>query len=111
MQEITSINRVNIQKGQDEEGKTFSLTPQAFANAYLTRSCPEFYYDSIKLYKDHPEAFPSPMEACIIKDKKLLAALKEVEIQRESELLKRGRGLYLDPDTGETLSAQDEHRA
>lgn len=110
MQEITSINRVNIQKGQDSEGRTFSLTPQAFANAYLSRPCPEFFYDKIKLYKDQPEAFPSQMEACIIKDKKLLAALKEVEIQRESELLKRGRGIYLDPETGEPLSEQDECR-
>lgn len=105
MQEITSINRVNIQQSKEDGSEaTFSLTPQNFANAYIQRPILDFFHDRVRHFKDSPSDFKQPMEACVIKNTKLLAALKEAEMLRERELLKRGRGVYLDPETGENLT-------
>lgn len=108
LQEITSINKINLQQ-LDSKGheKQFSLTPQSFANNYIKKvPQKDFFHDKVCLYKDEPEQFTEPMEACVIKSAKLLALFKESEIRREQELLKRGRGVYLDPQTGEELNAK-----
>lgn len=106
LQEITSIGKINIQQASQEgAGRQFSLTPQTFANKYLKKSPKEdFFHDRVCLYKDEPERFTEPMEACVIKSAKLLALFKEAEVRRDHELLKRGRGVYLDPQTGEELN-------
>lgn len=106
LQEITSINKVNIQQlDKDGNERQFSLSPQTFANNYI-KKVPEkdFFHDKVCLYKDEPERFSEPLEACVIKSAKLLALFKETEIRRDQELLKRGRGVYLDPQTGEELN-------
>lgn len=108
LQEISSINKIHIQQqNEDSSASKFALTPQAFANAYLKKApSDDFFHDRICLYRDTPEAFREPLEACVIKNPKLLAVFKEAEVQRERELLKRGRGVYLDPQTGEQLNEQ-----
>lgn len=107
MQEIQTIGKFNFQGPPDENGetKTLQLSPQTFANAYLKHFVPtDFHYSTVIHYKKHRDAFNGPMSACVLKDSKLLAMLRETQIRREKELLKRGGGLYLDPETGEPLS-------
>nr|WMQ77654.1 100 kDa protein [Zoothera dauma adenovirus] len=98
LNEILTINKFEF-NGPD--GKSIKLTPQIFANAYLEFfKKDDFYPHEVKLYKDNRDSF-SETGACVIKNSKLLATLREAQIRREKELLKRGSGLYLNPETGE----------
>ncbi|AGS11277.1 100K protein [Duck adenovirus 1] len=108
MQEILTIGKFEFQEPPDESGKvtkSLKLTPQTFANAYLRFfSERDFFFDTVQHYKTDPSEFKDPLQACVIKNTKLLATLRETQIRREKELLKRGSGVYLDPDTGEPLA-------
>lgn len=102
LNEILSIGKFTV---QGEGDKTFSISPQGFANSYLKVFHPEDYFPTeVKLYCDAPEAFTIPLKACIIGNKKLLALLSETRERREESLLKRGSGVYKDPQTGEILA-------
>lgn len=104
--EIMTIGNVQVQGPESE--KTFSVTPQVFANAYLKVFHPsDFFAHEVKYYRNTPHAFKVPMSPCVIRDQKLLALLRETIVKRESELLKRGTGVYLDPQSGELLSRND----
>lgn len=104
MNEVLSINNFELQKGNENETTT-RFTPQIFANAYLKHFIKEdFFHDKIIHYCDEPIKF-SQVKSCVIKDEKLLAKLREIQIRRELEILKRGSGLYIDPETGEPLQA------
>ncbi|ASU50480.1 late 100Kd hexon transport protein [Odocoileus adenovirus 1] len=106
LNEILSIGKFEFQsESNDKDKKSFKLTPQAFANAYLSKiPLKDFFYDKTIFYKDNKEEFSHQLTACIIKDEKLLATITEMQVRREKELLKRGAGVYLDPETGEQLN-------
>lgn len=108
MQEILTVGKFEFQGPPDtnnQPSKSIKLTPQIFANAYLQHFKKEdFYYNKVLLYTSDQDKFTSNLEACVIKNFKLLATLRETQIRREKELLKRGSGIYLDPQTGEPLA-------
>nr|QTH80076.1 100K [Tern adenovirus] len=107
LNEIMTINKFEF-NGKNDDGteRVIKLTPQTFANSYLTVFVSDdFHYDDVIHFKDNNDSFSRP-QACVIKNPKLLALLRETQLRREMELLKRGSGVYLDPDTGEELLAQ-----
>lgn len=108
LNEILTIDNFEIQGPPDDKGnpsKRIALTANKFANAYLSSfKEKDYFYDRVQHYKDNKHAFQEKVEACLIKDEKLLALLRETQLRREKELLKRGTGIYLDPVTGEPLT-------
>ncbi|QSV39485.1 100K [Bovine adenovirus 7] len=107
LQEILTIDKFEFVNA--DQSKSLKLNLQTFANAYLTKfNKDDFFFNKIKFYKDNKTHFSHQLTACVLKDEKLLAKLSEIQNRREKELLKRGKGIYLDPDTGETLSHNGE---
>ncbi|AFV70645.1 100K [Bovine adenovirus 6] len=105
LNEILTIGKFEFQKA--DESQSLKLTPQTFANAYLAKTAADdFFYDKIIHYNSNKEKFNHQLTACVLKDEKLLAALTEMQVRREKELLKRGSGVYLDPESGEQLNGQ-----
>ncbi|AAA73916.1 100K [Ovine adenovirus 7] len=103
MQEILTIDKFEFTNS--DKTKQLKLTLQTFANAYLNKfNSAEFYHDQVLFYKNCKSKFSNQLTACVIKDEKLLAKIAEIQITREKELLKRGKGIYLDPETGEILN-------
>lgn len=116
LNEIMSIGKFGVQ-GPEDRGQ-FSLTPQVFANAYMKKFYPEDYHPhAVVLYKDDRSEFKTDLTAAVVRDEKLLALMRESQMRREKNILKRGGGLYLDPQTGEVLgrsghgSAEEELQA
>lgn len=108
LQEMLTINKFEFQTPPDSAGncRTIKLSPQVFANAYLQKFCErDYFFDSVTLYSTDRAKFKGELTAAVVKNEKLLALLRETQVRREMELLKRGGGVYLDPDTGEPLTA------
>ncbi|AIZ35776.1 100K [Psittacine adenovirus 3] len=109
LEEILTINKFEFQSPPDDQGKTkvIKLSPQTFANAYLQKfNSADYFFDRVTLYINEKARFRGELTAAVIKNEKLLALLRETQVRREIELVKRGGGVYLDPDTGEPLSVQ-----
>ncbi|QOJ53952.1 100K protein [Barthadenovirus mellis] len=111
-QEIALVGSFQLVRPDAETGegtKGAKLTPETFANAYLRLVVAEdFAVDRVRHYVSEPEAFARPLEAAVIKDAKLLATLTEIHTRRDAEMLKRGAGIYLDPESGKVLGRQQE---
>lgn len=110
LNEVLSIDNFEFQGPPDENGKptkSLKLTPQKFANAFLAEfNLTDFFHNKVCHYNSNKTQFSSSLEACLIKDPSLLAKLREIQTRREKELLKRGSGIYLDPETGEPITNQ-----
>ncbi|AAK13166.1 100K protein [Bovine atadenovirus D] len=106
LNEILTIGKFEFQKPVEGQ-PTLKLTPQCFANAYLSKvNAEDFFHDKIVHYNNNKDKFNHQLTACVLKDEKLLATLTEMQVRREKELLKRGSGVYLDPESGEQLNGK-----
>ncbi|AEK98458.1 100K [Titi monkey adenovirus ECC-2011] len=84
----------------------FKLTAGLWTSAYLRKFVPEDYHaHTIKFY-EHQSPVKSRVEpsACVITQSSIVAQLQAIQKARESFLLKKGKGVYLDPQTGEELN-------
>ncbi|AII22574.1 100K [Lizard adenovirus 2] len=110
LNEILSIGKFELQ-GPEGEGKSFSLTPQVFSNAYMQKFYPEdFHPHEVVLYSADKSKFKIEPSPAVIRDPKLLALIRESQARREKNILKRGGGLYIDPQTGEVLGQNNHDR-
>lgn len=91
-----------------DSGKSKSalkLTAGAWCSALLRKfHAEDFYPHKIHFYEDHPRANRTDLSACVITDAAILYELQAIKKAREEFLLKKGHGVYLDPDTGEELN-------
>lgn len=84
---------------------SFRLTPGLWTSAYLRKFEPEDYHaHTIHFYEDQSRPPKAPLTACVITQGKILAQLQAIKQAREEFLLKKGHGVYLDPQTGEELN-------
>lgn len=89
----------------NSEGKVFKLTPELWANAYLDRFVPEDYHPfKVIHYCDNEDRFTKDRVACVAQSPEVLSLIRQIEQNREEFLLKKGKGVYKDPNTGETIS-------
>lgn len=97
--EILTLDKLSLSDGS----KTATIGVQEFCNGLIRLSAEtDFYHDSVKFFKDHPDDF-SNTRPSFFKSTKLLSILKELKAKKEAELLKRGQGVYLNPVTGERM--------
>ncbi|ART33375.1 100k [Deer mastadenovirus B] len=109
LSETQVIGTFEIQGPPPENGQPtkapLRLTAGLWTSAYLRKFVPEDYNaHKIAFYEDQskkPRVTPS---ACVITEEKVLAQLHEIKKAREDFLLKKGHGVYLDPQTGEELN-------
>ncbi|UDF05970.1 100K protein [reindeer adenovirus 1] len=81
------------------------LTAGLWTSAYLRKFVPEDYNaHKIAFYEDQSKKPKATPTACVITQEKVLAQLHEIKKAREDFLLKKGHGVYLDPQTGEELN-------
>lgn len=95
-------------EGGTENPKGLKLTAGMWTSAFLRKFEPEDYYaHQIRFYENQsrpPKVEPS---ACVITQASILAQLQNIKKAREEFLLKKGQGVYLDPQTGEPLNAPE----
>lgn len=81
------------------------LTPGMWTSAFLRKfEEADYHAHRIKFYENQsrpPKVEPS---ACVITQGSILAQLQNIKKAREEFLLKKGQGVYLDPQTGEPLT-------
>lgn len=110
LNEVQSIGTFEIQGPPDSEGKTpapLKLTAGVWTSAFLRKFEPADYHShSIKFYEDQSKAPKSEPSACVITHSAILAQLQDIKKAREEFLLKKGHGVYLDPQTGEELNTE-----
>ncbi|AGK27107.1 100K [baboon adenovirus 1] len=88
------------------QGTPLKLTPAAWTSAYLRKFHPEDYHPhEIRFYEEQAQPPRAPLSACVITQSTILAQLQAINQARREFLLKKGRGVYLDPQTGEELNA------
>lgn len=117
LNEVQAIGSFELQPPPKADGSMpppLRLTPGAWTSAYLRKFCPEDYYgSSITFYEDQSKPPKSELSACVITSAAILAQLHEIKKEREKFLLKKGHGVYIDPQTGEelnsTTSVADHH--
>lgn len=111
LNEVQAINTFELARPPKEDGTEqppLKLTPGMWTNAYLRKFEEKDYYPfQVRYYEDqkHPSS-KAELKACVITQAGILAQLKEIKKAREEFLLKKGRGVYLDPQTGEELSGE-----
>ena len=118
LNEVQAINSFEMQGPPKPDGTlppSFKLTAGLWTSAFLRKfENEDFHAKKISFYEDQsrpPKVEPS---ACVIKQAEILAQLHEIKKSREEFLLKKGHGVYLDPQTGEelnTTSASTAHNA
>lgn len=95
-------------------GKSLKLTAGLWTSAFLRKFEPSDYHAySIQYYENQSRAPNATPSACVITNANILAQLQEIKRAREEFLLKKGHGVYLDPQTGEELNTAEpsvEHR-
>nr|WGN96502.1 100K protein [Lemur mastadenovirus]WGN96536.1 100K protein [Lemur mastadenovirus] len=108
LNEIQSIGTFEIQGPPGADGapaRSLKLTPGMWASAYLRKFVPEdFHAHKIAFYENQSKPSKSELTACVITQASILAQLQEIKKAREEFLLKKGHGVYLDPQTGEELN-------
>ncbi|QHR77503.1 100K [Squirrel monkey adenovirus] len=82
------------------------LTAGLWTSAYLRKFVPEDYHAHEIRFYEHQSPVKSRVEptACVITQGNIVAQLQAIQKARESFLLKKGKGVYLDPQTGEELN-------
>lgn len=110
LNEIQAIGTFELQRPPTEDGHTppsLKLTPALWTNAYLRKfERADFYPFTIQFYEDSKSAPKAELSACVITQAHILAQLQNIKKAREEFLLKKGRGVYLDPQTGEELNCE-----
>uniref|UniRef100_A0AAU6S541 Shutoff protein n=1 Tax=Pipistrellus pipistrellus adenovirus TaxID=3140007 RepID=A0AAU6S541_9ADEN len=98
--------------GEGEEqskARGLKLTAGLWASAFLRKFIPEDYHaHKIAFYEDQSKPPAKVPTACVITQDSILGQLHEIKKAREEFLLKKGKGAYFDPQTGEELSAAPE---
>lgn len=95
--------------GEQQVGQTLKLTAGMWASAFLKKFVPADYNaHKIAFYEDQSKPPSEVPTACVITQDSILAQLHDIKKSREEFLLKKGRGVYLDPHTGEQLNAEPE---
>lgn len=91
-----------------ESSTGLKLTPGMWASAFLRKFEEKDYYPhKIAFYENQTGAPKVEPSACVITQSAILAQLQDIKKAREEFLLKKGHGVYLDPQTGEPLNAPD----
>nr|WRQ19856.1 MAG: 100 kDa protein [unidentified adenovirus] len=109
LNEVQSIGTFELQGPPNEDGSLpapLKLTAGAWASAYLRKfEHVDYYPFKILYYEDQkkPQA-KAELTACVITQSQILAQLQNIRKAREEFLLKKGHGVYLDPQTGEELN-------
>ncbi|AIT55842.1 100 kDa protein [Human mastadenovirus D] len=92
-------------QGPQESTAPLKLTPGLWTSAYLRKFVPEDYHaHEIKFFEDQSHPKHADLTACVITQGAILAQLHAIQKSRQEFLLKKGRGVYLDPQTGEVLN-------
>ncbi|BBE52646.1 100kDa protein [Human mastadenovirus D] len=92
-------------QGPQESTAPLKLTPGLWTSAYLRKFVPEDYHaHEIKFFEDQSRPQHADLTACVITQGTILAQLHAIQKSRQEFLLKKGRGVYLDPQTGEVLN-------
>lgn len=108
LNEMQSIGTFELQRPPSEAGGTqapLKLTAALWTNAYLKKfERADFYPYMISYYEDRKSQPKADLTACVITQPTILAQLQSIKKAREEFLLKKGHGVYLDPQTGEELS-------
>ena len=106
LSETQVIGTFEIQGPEQQEGaSSLKLTPALWTSAYLRKFIPEDYHaHQIKFYEDQSRPPKVPLTACVITQSQILAQLQAIQQARQEFLLKKGHGVYLDPQTGEELN-------
>ncbi|BBE29316.1 hexon assembly protein 100K [Bat mastadenovirus] len=91
-----------------EAATGLKLTAGVWTSAFLRKfERADYHAHKIHFYENQskpPAVEPSP---CVITQTSILAQLHDIKKAREEFLLKKGQGVYLDPQTGEPLNAAD----
>lgn len=106
--ETQLINTFDI-RGPEDGGKESSsglkLTPGLWTSAFLRKFEEKDYHPyQIKFYENQSKTSNIKPTACVITQNLILAQLQDIKKSREKFLLKKGQGIYLDPQTGEPLN-------
>ncbi|AGK27177.1 100K [Simian mastadenovirus C] len=106
LSETQVIGTFEIQGPEQHEGASgLKLTPALWTSAYLRKFVAEDYHASkIQFYEDQSQPPKAPLTACVITQSNILAQLQTINQARREFLLKKGHGVYLDPQTGEELN-------
>ncbi|AHV83673.1 100K protein [Human mastadenovirus D] len=92
-------------QGPQESTAPLKLTPGLWTSAYLRKFVPADYHaHEIKFFEDQSWPQHADLTACVITQGAILAQLHAIQKSRQEFLLKKGRGVYLDPQTGEVLN-------
>lgn len=109
LNETQLIDTFEIQGPPGDAGEptkpSLKLTAGLWTSAYLRKFVPEDYEaHKIAFYEDQSQRPRVAPAACVITEDRVLAQLQEIKKARQEFLLKRGHGVYLDPQTGEELN-------
>ncbi|QJB76065.1 100k protein [Fowl aviadenovirus D] len=100
--EVLAIGTFEIRSA---DGKTFKLTPELWANAYLDKFvADDFHPFTVFHYSENRSSFGKNYTACVTESPEILSLIRQIQASREEFLLTRGKGVYKDPQTGETLA-------
>ena len=108
LNEVQAIGTFELQGPPNEDGSMphpLKLTAGAWTSAYLKKFEEKDYcHHTIQFYEDQSKAPKAELTACVITQAAILAQLHDIKKARENFLLKKGHGVYLDPQTGEELN-------
>lgn len=107
LNETQVIGTFEIQ-GPSESNKGaagLKLTPGLWTSAYLRKFVPvDYHAHEIRFYEDQSGPPKAELTACVITQSSIVAQLQAINEARRNFLLKKGKGVYLDPQTGEELN-------
>lgn len=111
LNESQTIGTFEIQGPQREDGSTtpsLKLTAGMWTSAYLRKFEPEDYYpEKIFFHENQLHGPKKELTACVITNSKIITQLQDIKKARDSLLLKKGSGVYLDPQTGQELTGSE----
>ncbi|AAB88713.1 100K [Murine mastadenovirus A] len=108
LNEVKCINTFELQGPPGKDGKSgpcFKLTPGLWVSAYLRKFEEQDYHPySITYFENSKKQQPkTPLSACVLTQTELVAQLLAINDHRREFLHQKGRGVYLDPQTGEEI--------
>ncbi|AEP16420.1 hexon assembly protein [Equine adenovirus 1] len=88
-----------------ESSSGLKLTAGMWTSAFLQKFEPADYHaHTIRFYENQSKPPAVDPSACVITQSAILGQLQTIRKAREEFLLKKGQGVYLDPQTGEPLN-------